>query len=112
MKMRSRKLAVFQSTLVPPEVYGDDEGDLLVVGWGSTEGAIIDAVDRARAEGRKVSTCQLTFLSPLEPGLKEIFSRFKQVMTVETTPIPRATRTSRTRPAAWASWPGCCVPTR
>jgi 2-oxoglutarate ferredoxin oxidoreductase subunit alpha len=83
MRMRSRKLAVFQSTLVPPELHGDDEGDLLVVGWGSTEGAIVDAVDRARAEGRKVSTCQLAFLSPLEPGLKEIFSRFKNVMTVE-----------------------------
>ena len=40
-------------------------------------------MDRARAEGHKVSTCQLTFLSPLEPGLKEIFSRFKKVMTVE-----------------------------
>ena len=83
MKMRSRKLAVFQSTLTPPEIYGDEEGDILVVGWGSTQGAIVDAVDRARAEGRKVSTVQLTFLSPLEPGLKEIFSRFKKVMTVE-----------------------------
>jgi 2-oxoglutarate ferredoxin oxidoreductase subunit alpha len=83
MKMRSRKLAVFQSTLVPPEIHGDEEGDLLVVGWGSTQGAIVDAVDRARDEGHSVSTCQLTFLSPLEPGLKEIFKRFKHVMTVE-----------------------------
>ncbi len=82
-KMRSRKLAVFQSTLMPPEIYGDQGGDLLVVGWGSTQGAIEEAVDRARSQGHKVSTCQLTFMSPLEPGLKEIFSRFKQVMTVE-----------------------------
>jgi 2-oxoglutarate ferredoxin oxidoreductase subunit alpha len=83
MRMRSRKLAVFQSTLMPPEVHGDEEGDLLVVGWGSTQGAIVEAVDRARAEGRKVSSCQLTFLSPLEPGLKDIFSKFDKVMTVE-----------------------------
>ena len=82
-KMRSRKLAVFQSTLMPPSVYGDEEGDLLVVGWGSTQGAIDEAVDRARAEGKKISSCQLTFISPLEPGLKAIFSRFKKVMTVE-----------------------------
>ena len=82
-RMRSRKLAVFQSTLMPPPIYGDEEGDLLVVGWGSTQGAIEEAVDRARAEGRKVSSCQLTFLSPLEPGLKEIFSKFRKVMTVE-----------------------------
>lgn len=82
-KMRSRKLAVLQSTLIPPEIHGDDEGDLLVVGWGSTEGAIVEAVDRARSEGHKVSTCQLSFLSPMEPGLKEIFSHFNKVMTVE-----------------------------
>ena len=82
-KMRSRKLAVLQSTLMPPEIRGDQEGDLLVVGWGSTQGAIEEAVDRARAEGLKVSTCQLTFMSPMEPGLKEIFARFKKVMTVE-----------------------------
>ncbi len=82
-KMRSRKLAVFQSTLIPPTVFGDEKGDLLVVGWGSTQGAIEEAVERARAQGKQVSSCQLTFLSPLEPGLKEIFARFKQVMTVE-----------------------------
>jgi 2-oxoglutarate ferredoxin oxidoreductase subunit alpha len=82
-KMRSRKLAVFQSTLMPPDVHGDQEGDLLVVGWGSTQGAIEEAVDRAREEGMKVSTTQLTFMSPLEPGLKDIFNRFKKVMTVE-----------------------------
>jgi 2-oxoglutarate ferredoxin oxidoreductase subunit alpha len=83
MRMRSRKLAVFQSTLMPPDVHGEETGDLLVVGWGSTHGAIEEAVDRARAEGLKVSSCQLTFLSPLEPGLKDIFSKFEKVMTVE-----------------------------
>jgi 2-oxoglutarate ferredoxin oxidoreductase subunit alpha len=81
--MRSRKIAVLQSTLKPPPVHGDDNGDLLVVGWGSTMGAIEEAVDRGRADGLAVSSLHLRFLSPLEPGLKEIFSRFKKVMTVE-----------------------------
>ncbi|UCC26151.1 MAG: 2-oxoacid:acceptor oxidoreductase subunit alpha [Gemmatimonadales bacterium] len=81
--MRSRKLAAFSSTLLPPPVYGDPEGDLLVVGWGSTKGAIEEAVDRVREEGLNVSSLHLTFLSPLPPGLKEIFSRFRKVMTVE-----------------------------
>ena len=81
--MRSRKLAVFQQTLRPPPVFGGDEGDLLVVGWGSTKGAIEEAVERARAEGLAVSSTHLTFLSPLQPGLKEIFRRFARVMTVE-----------------------------
>jgi 2-oxoglutarate ferredoxin oxidoreductase subunit alpha len=81
--MRSRKLAVFQQTLKPPVVKGEASGDLLVVGWGSTLGAIEEAVDRARAEGLSVSSVHLRFLSPLEPGLKDIFRRFKKVITVE-----------------------------
>ncbi len=80
---RSRKLAAFGSTLRPPPVHGDPEGDLLVVGWGSTRGAIEEAVDRARADGMKVSSTHLTFLSPLPPDLGELFSRFDRVMTVE-----------------------------
>ncbi len=81
--MRSRKIAVLHSTLRPPVVYGPESGDLLVVGWGSTKGAIEEAVDRARDEGLSVSSLHLRFLSPLEPGLKAIFGRFKKVMTVE-----------------------------
>ncbi|MCB1750189.1 MAG: 2-oxoacid:acceptor oxidoreductase subunit alpha [Gammaproteobacteria bacterium] len=81
--MRSRKLAALAGTLKPPKVYGDPEGELLVVGWGSTLGAIEEAVDRAREQGHKVSSVHLRFLSPLEPGLKQIFSRFRKVMTVE-----------------------------
>ena len=82
--MRSRKLAVLQQMLIPPKINGDAEGgDLLVVGWGSTKGAIEEAVSRARAEGLSVSSIHLAFLSPLEPGLSEIFRRFRKVMTVE-----------------------------
>ncbi|MCB9896411.1 MAG: 2-oxoacid:acceptor oxidoreductase subunit alpha [Planctomycetes bacterium] len=81
--MRSRKLAALQSTLQPPDVVGPDSGDLLVVGWGSTKGAIEEACERARAEGLSVSSTHLTFLSPLQPGLRAIFERFRRVMTVE-----------------------------
>jgi 2-oxoglutarate ferredoxin oxidoreductase subunit alpha len=83
MAMRSRKLAALQRSLKPPVVHGDPEGDLLVVGWGSTRGAIEEAVDRIRADGGRVSSLNLRFLSPLEPGLQEIFEGFKKVMTIE-----------------------------
>ena len=83
MVARSRKIASLGQTLKPPTVHGAPEGDLLVVGWGSTLGAIEEAVDRARKEGQKVSSLHLRFLSPMEPGLKEIFGRFRKVMTVE-----------------------------
>lgn len=81
--MRSRKLAAFGRTLKPPQVNGDESGELLLVGWGSTRGAIEEAVARARAQGASVSSLHIHFLSPMEPGLKEIFSRFKKVKTVE-----------------------------
>jgi 2-oxoglutarate ferredoxin oxidoreductase subunit alpha len=83
MRMRSRKMAALAKTLKPPAIYGDDEGDLLVVGWGSTRGAIEEAVDRIRKDGHRISSVHLRFLSPLEPGLKASFRRFERVMTVE-----------------------------
>ncbi len=83
LKMRRRKLSTLAKSLKPPVVYGDPDGEVLVVGWGSTRGAIEEAVDRLRARGHKVSSLMLRFLTPMEPGLKEIFSRFRKVMTIE-----------------------------
>jgi 2-oxoglutarate ferredoxin oxidoreductase subunit alpha len=83
MAMRSRKLATLQRSLKPPKVHGSAEGELLVVCWGSPSGAIEEAVDRVRADGGSVSSVTLRFLSPLEPGLKELFERFQRVMTIE-----------------------------
>jgi 2-oxoglutarate/2-oxoacid ferredoxin oxidoreductase subunit alpha len=83
LRMRSLKLAALQRTLKAPTVYGDPKGDLLVVGWGSTKGAIEEAVEMLRAEGKKVSSMHLQFLQPLAPGIKEIMQGFKKVMTIE-----------------------------
>jgi 2-oxoglutarate ferredoxin oxidoreductase subunit alpha len=81
--MRSRKLAALQKSLTPPSVHGAPEGDLLLVGWGSTRGAIEEAVDMARDAGLAVSSLNIQFLSPLPPGLHEIFAGFRQITTVE-----------------------------
>ena len=83
LRHRSLKLAALQKTLRPPKIFGDDSGDLLVIGWGSTKGAIEEAIERLRAEGLKVSSLHLQFLQPMAPGLKEIMQRFGRVMTVE-----------------------------
>ncbi|MGC2775667.1 MAG: transketolase C-terminal domain-containing protein, partial [Bradyrhizobium sp.] len=83
MHARSLKLAAFQKTLKAPPVFGDPDGDLLLIGWGSTRGSIEEAVERARAEGLKVSSMHLRFLQPLPPGIKEAMARFKKVMTIE-----------------------------
>ena len=83
IRFRSLKLAALQKTLKAPTVFGDPKGDLLVIGWGSTKGAIEEAVESLRAEGHKVSSMHLQFLQPLPPGIKEIMRRFRKVMTVE-----------------------------
>ena len=83
MRHRSLKLAAFQKTLKTPSVFGDESGDLLIVGWGSSRGAIEEAVERSRAEGLRVSSLHLKFIQPLPSGLKEIFQRFDQAMTIE-----------------------------
>ncbi len=83
VRNRSLKLAAFQKTLKAPPVFGDGEGELLVVGWGSTRGTIEEAVGRLRDEGRKVSSLHLKFIQPMASGIGEVLHRFDKVMTVE-----------------------------
>ena len=80
---RRKKLQLLAASLPAPQVYGPPEGNLLLVGWGSTQGPIREAVDRARAAGDSVSALHLKYLNPLPPGLENIFSGFNQVRVVE-----------------------------
>ncbi|MEI7679274.1 MAG: 2-oxoacid:acceptor oxidoreductase subunit alpha [Betaproteobacteria bacterium] len=80
---RSLKLAALQKTLKAPPVFGEASGDLLIIGWGSTKGAIEEAVEIERAAGSRVSSMHLRFLQPLPPGIGEAMRRFKKVITIE-----------------------------
>jgi 2-oxoglutarate ferredoxin oxidoreductase subunit alpha len=83
MRHRSLKLAALQKTLETPRVFGEPEGDVLVVGWGSTKGAIEEAVERLIGEGQRVSALHLEFIQPMPSGIGEILRRFGKVITVE-----------------------------
>jgi 2-oxoglutarate ferredoxin oxidoreductase subunit alpha len=83
LRHRSLKLAALQKTLKAPPVFGGNDGDLLLVGWGSTMGAIEEAVTRLRADGLAVSSMHLRFLQPMPSGIREILRRFGKVMTIE-----------------------------
>lgn len=80
---RRKKLQALAATLPTPKVYGPPEGNVLLVGWGSTRGPIQEAVDRARAAGDSVSALHLKHLNPLPPGLENIFSGFNTIRVVE-----------------------------
>jgi 2-oxoglutarate/2-oxoacid ferredoxin oxidoreductase subunit alpha len=80
---RRRKLQALAARLPRPKVYGPPEGNVLLVGWGSSQGPIREAVDRARAAGDSVSALHIRYLNPLPNGLEEIFSGFHHVFVVE-----------------------------
>lgn len=80
---RRQKLTALAETLPTPQVYGPERGEILLVGWGSTEGVIREAVNRAETSGRHLSSLHLRHISPLPQGLGAIFRRFDQVFVVE-----------------------------
>ncbi len=80
---RRKKFQALAATLPTPKIYGPSEGNVLLVGWGSTEGPIREAVDRARAAGDSVSSLHIRSISPLPPGLENIFSGFNHIFVVE-----------------------------
>ncbi len=80
---RRKKLQALGAALPLPKTYGPPEGNILLVGWGSTEGPIREAVDRARAAGDSVSSLHLRHINPLPNGLENIFSGFNHVLVVE-----------------------------
>jgi 2-oxoglutarate/2-oxoacid ferredoxin oxidoreductase subunit alpha len=80
---RRKKLQSLGATLPVPKIYGPPEGNVLLVGWGSTEGPIREAVERARAAGDSISSIHLRHINPLPNGLENIFSGFNHVLVVE-----------------------------
>ncbi len=83
VELRDRKIAGIADDTPAARVEGDAKGDLLVVGWGSTYGAIVAAVKQARDEGHAVSHLHLRHLNPLPHGLDKIFKSFRRVLVPE-----------------------------
>jgi 2-oxoglutarate ferredoxin oxidoreductase subunit alpha len=80
---RRNKLRKLAEEIPVPEIYGDEQGDTLLVGWGSTYGPIHDAVKMAREQGEKIAALHLRHIHPLPNGLEKIWPKFKRIVTVE-----------------------------
>jgi 2-oxoglutarate/2-oxoacid ferredoxin oxidoreductase subunit alpha len=80
---RRSKLQKLAEEIPVPEIYGDPEGDVLLMGWGSTYGPIHDAAKKARENGEKISAMHLRHIHPLPNGLEKVFARFKRIVVVE-----------------------------
>ena len=81
--LRARKIAGIAAEIGATEVLGERHGDLLVIGWGSTRGAITAAVNEARARGVAVSQVHLRYVNPLPDDLGAILAGFKKVLVPE-----------------------------
>lgn len=83
VKIRAQKIQNMVADIPALEVDGDKEGDLLVVGWGGTYGAITEAVIKARENGYKVSQAHFRYLNPFPKNTAEVLSKFKTVLIPE-----------------------------
>ncbi len=83
IKKRAAKIDGIANDIPDQKIEGEPQGDLLVLGWGSTYGAIKSAVDAARADGLKVSHAHLRYIHPFPKNLGEIFGRFTHVLIPE-----------------------------
>ena len=81
--MRAEKVNRIANDIPDLEVFGDPEGRLLLIGWGSTFGAITSAVEEARGRGKSVSSIHLRHLSPFPKNLGEILGKFDRILVPE-----------------------------
>ena len=83
VRWRQARIARIADDIPPLEVHGRPEGDLLVLGWGSTYGAITTAVERLQAQGKSVSSAHLRYLNPFPKNLGDVLKNFKTVLVPE-----------------------------
>lgn len=83
VKLRAQKIANIANYIPDLSVNGDEQGELLILGWGSTYGAIVAASENVRAKGKKVSYAHLRYLNPLPKNLGTVLSNFKKVLIPE-----------------------------
>jgi 2-oxoglutarate ferredoxin oxidoreductase subunit alpha len=81
--LRADKISLMAQDIPPVDVVGPEEGKLLVIGWGSTYGAISTAVEALQARGASVSHVHLRHLNPFPRNLEETLGRFEKVLVPE-----------------------------
>lgn len=83
MELRAEKVARIAHDIAPIETFGSDRGDLLVIGWGSTHGAITSAVESAQQDGLAVSSIHLRHMNPFPSNLGSVLSQFEKILVPE-----------------------------
>jgi 2-oxoglutarate ferredoxin oxidoreductase subunit alpha len=82
-KVRAEKVKRVENNIPELEVEYNDEGDLLVVGWGGTYGSLHSAVRTLSEEGYKIGHAHFNYINPLPKNTEEVLGRFKKVVVCE-----------------------------
>jgi 2-oxoglutarate ferredoxin oxidoreductase subunit alpha len=82
-KVRAEKIERVARDIGELDLSGAESGEVLLIGWGGTYGALRQAQQQIAAQGKSVSHAHLRWLSPLEPGLAKIIHNFKRVIVAE-----------------------------
>jgi 2-oxoglutarate ferredoxin oxidoreductase subunit alpha len=83
VRLRAEKVAAIVQDVPDAVAEGDDSGDLLIVGWGSTRGPITAALQTQRAKGHRIGHVHLRHLNPLPKNLGEILGRYDKILVPE-----------------------------
>jgi 2-oxoglutarate/2-oxoacid ferredoxin oxidoreductase subunit alpha len=83
VKLREAKVAKVADEIPLLKVYGQDSGELLVVGWGGSFGYLVTAVRELQKEGHSVSLVNFNYINPLPLNVKDVFGRFKKILVCE-----------------------------
>jgi 2-oxoglutarate ferredoxin oxidoreductase subunit alpha len=83
VRLRAEKVRRIADDLEETPVFGDPDGEVLLVGWGSTRGAMEAAVNTARARGLRVGTISLRWVNPIPNDIATICGRFKHLVVPE-----------------------------
>jgi 2-oxoglutarate ferredoxin oxidoreductase subunit alpha len=81
--LRAEKIARVANRIPRQEVIGQDHGDLLVIGWGGTYGALYTAVQELQEEGKSISLVQFNYINPLPLNVADIFAQFRKIIVCE-----------------------------
>lgn len=80
---RNKKVEQVANYIPSQQVIGEESGDLLVVGWGGTYGALYTAVVELQEDGKSISLAQFNYINPLPLNVSDIFRKFKKIIVCE-----------------------------
>lgn len=83
VRFRAEKVAKVVAKIPDLKVWGEEKGDLLLVGWGGTRGYLLTAVKELQEEGYKVSLANFNYINPMPGNVRDIFTRFRKIAVAE-----------------------------